>query len=79
MIFSERVLEVQMSDFDELMEDILSFVDYTPTEELVKEIQNTALEQRNYKSKHTYDLNKFGLNESQIKEDCSKVYETFLS
>ena len=68
-----------MSDFDELMEDILSFVDYTPTEELVKEIQNTALEQRNYKSKHTYDLNKFGLNESQIKEDCSKVYETFLS
>ena len=68
-----------MSDFDELMEDILSFVDYTPTEELVKEIQKTALGQRNYKSKHTYDLNKFGLNEAQIKEDCSKIYETFLS
>ena len=68
-----------MSNFEELMKDILSFVDYTPTKELLKGIQNTALEQRNYKSKHTYDLNKFGLNEAQIKEDCSKIYETFLS
>lgn len=68
-----------MSNFDELMNEILSFVDYAPNDELLQEIKSTAENQRNYQSKHSYDLQKFGLDEIQIREDCSVIYETFLT
>ena len=35
--------------------------------------------QRSYKSKHKYDLSKFGLSEEKIKKDCKSIYETFLA
>ena len=35
--------------------------------------------QKNYKSKHKYDLKKFGLSEERIKKDCSSIYKTFLN
>lgn len=68
-----------MSDFDVLMEEILPFINHTPTDELKNTIKNTAKEQKAYTSKHKYDLSKFGLTEEQIKEDCKVIYETFLS
>jgi len=68
-----------MSDFDQLMENILNFIDQKPSEELIEKIKKTAEMQRNYKSEHGYDLEKFGLTEDQIKKDCHFVYETFLT
>ena len=60
------------------MDEILQFMDHVPSEELMKAIHETAEKQRNFKSKHMYDLEKFGLNEEQIRLDCAPIYETFL-
>ena len=68
-----------MSDFEGLMGDVLEFVDYKPSEELLNKINKTAESQRSYKSKHKYDLDKFGLSEEKIRKDCAKIYETFLN
>ena len=68
-----------MSDFDGLMNDIVKFIDIQPSEKLIEDIRITADKQRAFKSKHKYDLSKFGLTEQQIKNDCKIIYETFLS
>ena len=68
-----------MGDFDNLMEEILEFTDHSPSEELKKDILATADKQRQFKSEHKYDLEKFGLTEQQIKEDCAVIYETFIN
>lgn len=67
-----------MQDFDKLMEEILKFVEVEPTPEMIKTIQETAEKQRQYKSKHAYDLARFGLDENQIRKDYAPVYEAFL-
>lgn len=67
-----------MHDFDTLMMEIVEFLDITPSDELVETIKETAEKQRNFKSKHKYDLQKFGLNEEQIRQDYAPIYETFL-
>lgn len=67
-----------MQDFDALMDDILKFVGVEPIPDLMKSIQETAEKQRQFKSKHVYDLAKFGLEEAQIRRDYAPVYETFL-
>ncbi len=67
-----------MSNFDDLMKDILKFVDVEPSDELILEIKKTTLDQKNYISKHKYDLKKFNLTEQKIKADCHFVYDTFL-
>ena len=46
---------------------------------LINDIQKTAEKQKIYKSKHKYDLKKFGLSEKKIKKDCLPIYETFLT
>ena len=68
-----------MSNFDDLMEGILAFLEYSPSNELMKNIQETAESQRGYQSNHKYDLHKFGLDEDMIRKDCAKIYEIFLS
>ena len=68
-----------MSNFEQLMDSILDFIDQQPSEDLSEEIKKTAEAQRNYKSKHGYDLKKFGLTEEKIKRDCQFIYETFLT
>ena len=68
-----------MSDFEGLMDEILDFVGHDASDELLAQIKKTAEEQRNYKSKHKYDLEKFGLTEEKIKKDCKPIYETFLN
>ncbi len=67
-----------MTDFDNLMNEIMEFVEVTPSDELVETIKTTAEKQRNYKSKHKYDLEKFGLSEEKIRKDYAPIYETFL-
>ena len=67
-----------MNDFEGLMQGVLKLIEYTPDQEMLDNIKITAEEQRNYSSKHSYDLDKFGLTEDQIKKDCKVIYETFL-
>jgi hypothetical protein len=57
----------------------LVMVDHTPSKELISDIKKTAEKQKIYKSKHKYDLKKFGLSEKKIKKDCLPIYETFLT
>jgi len=68
-----------MNHFDELMDDIIKFTDQKSSETLLNEILITSDKQKSFKSKHKYDLEKFGLSEEKIKEDCKKYYETFIN
>ena len=68
-----------MNNFEELMTDIMNFIEFESDETLLNSIRETADSQRNFKSKHTYDLEKFGLSSEQIKSDCSFIYKTFLN
>lgn len=68
-----------MGDFDNLMQEILEFTDHSPSEELKEDILATAEKQRQFKSEHKYDLDKFDLTEQQIKKDCAVIYETFIN
>jgi|TARA_B110000438_G_scaffold61230_1_gene61513 hypothetical protein len=82
-INKEKVLIVRfdsmMSNFEDLMDDILSFIDVEKNEVLLKAIEEAATQQRQYKSGHKYDLKKFGITEEQIKKDCANIYNTFLA
>ncbi|MDP2313478.1 MAG: sulfotransferase [Pseudomonadota bacterium] len=67
-----------MRDFDGLMAEMIPFFDMHPTEAQLAAIRTTAAEQRAYKSKHTYKLEKYGLDADRIRRDCAFVYETWL-
>ena len=81
-INKEKVLIIHfdsmMSHFESLMEEIMDFTDVEPSEELKQTIQITADNQRRYESGHRYNLEKFGLTEKRIQEDCEQIYRTFL-
>ena len=68
-----------MQDFDGLMGEMSVFFDMKPTAEPMQAIQKTAVEQRAYKSKHKYNLEKYGLSADRIRKDCAFVYETWLN
>ncbi|HVK98587.1 MAG TPA: sulfotransferase [Dongiaceae bacterium] len=67
-----------MQQFDVVMDEIMQFVDARPTPALKKQIQQIADKQRHYKSKHEYDLARFGLTEERIRRDYAVIYDTFL-
>ena len=67
-----------MNDFETLMIEILEFIDVEKKQNLTEIIQKTAENQKAYKSKHKYELSKFGLSEQQIRKDCINYYKTFL-
>lgn len=67
-----------MQQFDVVMEDILCFVDVDPTAEIEQNIRQIAEKQRSYKSRHEYDLARFGLTEERIRRDYKPIYDTFL-
>ena len=71
--------DIMMNDFETLMNQIINFIDIEKKDSLAKVIQDTAESQKSYKSKHKYDLEKFGLTEDRIKMDCKAIYQTFLS
>jgi hypothetical protein len=68
-----------MKNFDNLMNEILRFIEEKPSAELIETIKETAQRQRDYVSKHKYDLEKFGLTEQKIRADYAPIYETFLN
>ena len=67
-----------MGDFDNLMSELFEFIGEEVTPELREELAEMAVAQRNHKSGHKYDLNKFNLDEARIRRDCAFVYTTFL-
>ncbi len=67
-----------MSDFENMMDEICEFCELEISPEQRKSIDARGEKQRAYKSKHSYDLSKFGLDEAKIREDCAFFYETFL-
>ncbi len=68
-----------MRDFDGLMAEMIPFFGIDATPEQLAAIRKTADEQRAYKSKHTYNLQKYGLDAERIRRDCAFVYEEWLS
>tara|TARA_B100000131_G_scaffold270506_1_gene270383 strand:- start:622 stop:1716 length:1095 start_codon:yes stop_codon:yes gene_type:complete len=68
-----------MNDFDNLMLEIADFVDHKVSDELKINITKTAQKQKQFKSEHKYDLNKFGLTEKKILNDCKPIYNTFFN
>ena len=56
-----------------------AFVDHKPDSTMIADIEETAKKQREFKSKHQYDLSKFGLSEEQIKRDAKIIYDTFFN
>lgn len=68
-----------MSDFETLMKEIIIFTNHKSSRSLESVIKNTSDEQKKYKSKHKYDLSKFGLTKEKIEKDCLKYYETFIN
>ena len=67
-----------MQDFDNLMQEIMEFLDFKPTAEFLQIIKKTSDQQKQYKSKHKYDLEKFGLDEARIRKDYAPIYADFL-
>ena len=61
------------------MDDIIDFLNIQRNDQLLRDIQHTAEKQREYQSSHKYDLEKFGLSENQIRNDCKEIYQSFLS
>lgn len=68
-----------MQDFEVVMDEIFAFIGEKPEKKLLEDIRLQAESQRSWKSSHEYDLEKFGLTEAQIRQDCKEIYATFLN
>ena len=67
-----------MLDFENVMEEVCSFLGHEMTPKLKETVQKRAEKQRKYESEHKYNLEKFGLTEEAIRRDCAFYYDTFL-
>jgi hypothetical protein len=67
-----------MLDFEGLMDEMCQFLGHEMSPKLRATIAKRGEKQRSYESEHRYDLEKFGLTEAQIRQDCAFFYETFL-
>ncbi|MBN2797877.1 MAG: sulfotransferase [Deltaproteobacteria bacterium] len=63
-----------MGDFEGLMEEVLAFLEVEPDAALRQAIADRAAAQRQWKSGHRYDLERFGLTEERIRQDLADVY-----
>jgi omega-hydroxy-beta-dihydromenaquinone-9 sulfotransferase len=68
-----------MSDFDGLMAEMIPFFDMKPSPAQLEAIRVTAEKQRAYKSGHSYNLERYGLDADRIRRDCAFVYDTWLT
>jgi hypothetical protein len=67
-----------MADFEGLMDEMCRFLGHPMTPALRETIHQRGEKQRKYQSEHKYNLDKFGLDEEQIRRDCAFFYDTFL-
>ena len=63
-----------MNDFDNLMSEILEFLEIDKSEEIQKTIIDAAKKQKTFKSKHTYKLEKFGYDPTKYSLDTVKTF-----
>lgn len=68
-----------MNNFENLMIELLEFIEESPSENMKHTISVTAGKQRRYKSEHEYELEKYRLTEAKIRSDFASIYETFLN
>lgn len=68
-----------MSELEVVLPELYAFMEVEMSDEVMAQIVAKAEKQRQYKSKHGYDLAKFGLSEERIRSDFDFVYESFLS
>lgn len=67
-----------MMRFEDVMEEMCTFLGHEMTPELRATVKQRADKQRKYESEHRYDLSKYGLTEAQVRKDCAFFYDTFL-
>jgi hypothetical protein len=67
-----------MAEFEVVMDELLRFAGHVPDAAFQAAIDEQARKQRAYKSKHGYDLAKFGLDADRIRADCKPFIDTFL-
>lgn len=70
--------DLLMADFEGTMAQLLDFVGVEASEALQAEIDARGTKQRAYVSKHSYDLEEYGLSEERIRRDWAFFYEEFL-
>ncbi|MBT3220571.1 MAG: sulfotransferase [Proteobacteria bacterium] len=66
-----------MQNFEKVMDEIFAFTGFEVNDELAQQVAQQAEKQRNYKSKHRYDLQSIGLSREQIRQDLDFVYNGF--
>lgn len=66
-----------MTDFDGEMRDICAFLGHPVDEALARAIADTASKQRAHRSKHQYDLAKFGLDLDTLREETTFVADLY--
>lgn len=64
--------------FDTTIKRIQQFAHIAPTNQLQNAIEEQLNKQQDYKSKHHYSLEEFGLEEATIKKDFAFIYEHYL-
>jgi len=80
---AEHVLIIQydrmMENFEDVMKEILSFLEIDKSMQLDNAIRDMAKQQQKYTSMHKYDCSLFNLSEDQIRKDYAAIYDAFLS
>lgn len=77
---NSRVLQIYYPDllanFEKVMKDAKAFMNIEISDELNSTIEEQAEKQKSYKRKHkVYELSKFGLSETAIKEDLAFMFK----
>jgi hypothetical protein len=68
-----------MQNFEDVMTEILCFLEIDKSMQLNNAIKEVAKQQRKYTSTHRYDCSRFKLSEDKIRKDYAPVYDAFLS
>jgi hypothetical protein len=66
-----------MTDFEETMNELVDFLEIAPDPSFYRTVKEQAEKQRDYKSAHTYSLEKWGLTEDRIRNDLAFVYQEY--
>lgn len=65
------------TDFENTMNKLVEFLEIEPDPEFFDKVKQQVQKQKNYKSKHKYSLEKFGLDEERIRKDLAFIYEEY--
>ncbi len=66
-----------LEDFENVMREILEFFGIEITDKLKNGIEEQSRKQKEFKSKHSYNLSDFGLTEERIERDFKFIHENY--